>query len=129
MVNSEKLHRHGRISEVGDTDKANRVKVKLKVFIWSRSIYFSMKSNYLAQIGWEKSGVKSQDFCPPVTLINIADQSFIFSTFHLHLRLEAKELICSHPTQQREHVFHLVPLVEYLEPRKGPTKGNSDALN
>lgn len=81
-----------------------------------------MKSNYLAQIGWEKSGVKSQDFCPPVTLINIADQSFIFSTFHLHLRLEAKELICSHPTQQREHVFHL-PWSNIWSPEKVLQKG------
>lgn len=125
MLHLEKLFRRGGVSEVRDTGPAEPVKVKLKLFIWSRLMFFPMKSNYLAQIGWAKSGVKSQDFCP---LFNQYHSS-IFHIFYFssHFWLEAKEFIWPRPPLHR--VFHLAPLVEYLESRKGPTKGDSETLD
>lgn len=80
-------------------------------------------TNRLGKIRCKESG-----FLPPCYFNQYCRSIFHIFYFSSHFQLEAKELICS-PTRQSEHVFHLFPSAEYLEPRKGRTKGDRVSIN
>lgn len=63
---------------------------------WLKSIFYTLNSNFLAQLGWEKSGMKSQDPSPLTSGCQSNQyQPSIFHIFYFssHFQLEASKLI------------------------------------